>query len=355
MGTWSTVYRAKDRETKQVFALKKLKFDFDEEGFPMEALREMNILLAMTHPHVVKVREVVTTPTLDSWFMVMELMDCDLGTLIEPANTPFTPAQVKGLMIQLCSALAAMHECWILHRDLKMPNLLISHDGVLKVCDFGLARRFGDPVKKMTPKVITLWYRCPELLLGPKSVFMYSCAVDMWSAGCLFAEMLSRDVLFYCQTEVQLLDQSFQLIGPPVKEDGRCFDLLAKRTVKLPTVPHQPGALRRKFPRQGYEPHFIHKDQFKTTALSDTGFELLESCLCLNENKRISAADALAHPWFQEAPLPEFFTAEQIGDLKKSVGTAREAKERSNQVQAQVTATNQVQCCIRARYIVSSW
>jgi cell division cycle 2-like protein len=115
-------------------------------------------------------------------------------------------------MQQLLRGVAHLHANWILHRDLKTSNLLISHRGILKIADFGLAREYGSPLKQYTQLVVTLWYRSPELLLGAKD---YSTAIDMWSCGCIFAELMTQKALFPGKSEIEQIKKIFQLLGTP--------------------------------------------------------------------------------------------------------------------------------------------
>lgn len=129
----------------------------------------------------------------------MEYVDHDLRELMQSIREPFLQSEVKTIMRQLLSATQYMHSHWIIHRDLKTSNLLISSGAILKIADFGLARTYSDPVKPMTPLVVTLWYRAPELLLGAKE---YSTEIDMWSIGCIFGELLTNKPLFDGKSEI---------------------------------------------------------------------------------------------------------------------------------------------------------
>ncbi len=207
-GTYGVVYRAKDKRTGQVVALKKLKMEKEKEGFPITSLREINMLLKAEHPNIVHVREIVVGNNMDKIYIVMDYVEHDLKSLMETMKQPFLEGEVKTLMLQLLSAVHHLHDNWILHRDLKASNLLLSHKGILKVGDFGLAREYGSPLKPYTPVVVTLWYRAPELLLGVKE---YSTAVDMWSVGCIFAEFLIHKPLFQGKSEIDQLNQIFKV------------------------------------------------------------------------------------------------------------------------------------------------
>jgi cell division cycle 2-like protein len=171
----------------------------EKEGFPITSLREINMLLkAGDHENVVRVRvcslascplnemfqEIVVGSNMDKIYLVMDYVEHDMKSLMESLREPFLTGalhvviksehctifigQVKTLLHQLLSGVHHLHDNWILHRDLKTSNLLLSHRGILKIGDFGLAREYDSPLKPYTPIVVTLWYRAPELLLGVK-------------------------------------------------------------------------------------------------------------------------------------------------------------------------------------------
>lgn len=157
-GSYGIVYRARDRETGDIVALKKLKLEKEKSGFPVTSLREIYTLLNAKHPNIVNVREIVMH-RLDQVFIVMDFIEHDLKTLMTEMRTPFLQSEVKTLMLQLLSAVKLLHDNWIVHRDLKTSNLLLNNRGEIKVADFGLARKFGSPLGRMTQLVVTLWYR----------------------------------------------------------------------------------------------------------------------------------------------------------------------------------------------------
>ncbi|XVF85195.1 hypothetical protein PTKIN_Ptkin17bG0098800 [Pterospermum kingtungense] len=290
-GTYGVVYRAKDKKTGEIVALKKVKMEKEREGFPLTSLREINILLSFHHPSIVDVKEVVVGSNLDSIFMVMEYMEHDLKGLMETMKQPFSQSEVKCLMLQLLEGIKYLHDNWVLHRDLKTSNLLLNNQGELKICDFGLARQYGSPLKPYTHLVVTLWYRAPELLLGARQ---YSTAIDMWSLGCIMAELLSKEPLFNGKTEFDQLDKIFRILGTPNETIWPGFSKLPG--VKVNFVKHQYNLLRKKFPATSFT---------GTPVLSDAGFDLLNKLLTYDPEKRITAEAALKHEWFHEVPLPK--------------------------------------------------
>ncbi|XP_061338695.1 cyclin-dependent kinase G-2-like isoform X2 [Gastrolobium bilobum] len=290
-GTYGVVYRAKDKKTGEIVALKKVKMEKEKEGFPLTSLREINILLSFHHPSVVDVKEVVVGSSLDSIFMVMEYMEHDLKGLMEAMKQPFSQSEVKCLMLQLLEGVKYLHDNWVLHRDLKTSNLLLNNRGELKICDFGLARQYGSPLKPYTHLVVTLWYRAPELLLGTKQ---YSTAIDMWSLGCIMAELLSKEPLFNGKAEFDQLDKIFRILGTPNESIWPGFSELPR--VKVNFVKHQYNLLRKKFPATSFT---------GSPVLSDSGFDLLNKLLTYDPKKRITAEAALNHEWFREVPLPK--------------------------------------------------
>lgn len=207
-GSYGYVSRAKDETTDEIMAIKKLKLDPARDGgFPVTALREIQTLNASKHRHVVDLREVVAGEgsAKGDVYLVMEFLEHDLKSLQEDMEEPFLPSEVKTLLLQLGSAVEYLHDNWILHRDLKTSNILMNNRGEIKVADFGMARFCGDPPpSNLTQLVVTLWYRAPELLLGATT---YDSAIDMWSIGCIFAELLTKHPLLQGKNEVDQLSK----------------------------------------------------------------------------------------------------------------------------------------------------
>jgi len=203
---------------------------------------------------------------------------------------PFLASEVKTLLLQLASGVAYLHDNWILHRDLKTSNLLLNNRGQLKIADFGMARYVGDPPPpKLTQLVVTLWYRAPELLLGATR---YGQAIDMWSIGCIFGELLTREPLLQGKNEVDELQQIFEFCGLPTEETWPSFRRLPNaRALRLPAK--APGsvsgsAVRARFP-----------------LLTAAGVSLLNSLLALDPERRPSAREMLTHEYFKQDPKPK--------------------------------------------------
>ncbi|RWW22342.1 hypothetical protein BHE74_00025022 [Ensete ventricosum] len=197
------VYKARDMLTGKIVALKKVRFDNMEPESVKFMAREILILRRLDHPNVVKLEGLVTSRMSCSLYLVFEYMEHDLAGLAASPTIKFTEPQVKCYMRQLLLGLEHCHNNGVLHRDIKGSNLLIDNEGSLKIADFGLATTF-DPDHKhpMTSRVVTLWYRAPELLLGATD---YGVGIDLWSAGCILAELLARKPIMPGRTEVTCL------------------------------------------------------------------------------------------------------------------------------------------------------
>jgi cyclin-dependent kinase len=183
-GTYGVVYKAKDRVTGEIIALKKIRLEAEDEGIPSTAIREISLLKELQHPNIVRLYDVVHTER--KLTLVFEFLDQDLKKYLDVCDSGLGVPILKSFLFQLLTGVAYCHHHRVLHRDLKPPNLLINREGQLKLADFGLARAFGIPVRSYTHEVVTLWYRAPDVLLGSRK---YSTPVDIWSVGCIFAEM----------------------------------------------------------------------------------------------------------------------------------------------------------------------
>jgi cell division cycle 2-like protein len=220
----------------------------------------------------------------------MDFLEHDLKTLLEDMVEPFLPSETKTLMLQIVSAAEYLHSNWILHRDLKTSNLLMNNRGEIKIADFGMARYTGDPPPKLTQLVVTLWYRAPELLLGTEN---YGSAIDIWSIGSIFAELLTREPLFQGKNEVDQLSKIFNLLGTPTTTSWPGFRSLPNAKALHPILYASSISAPRALPTS------------KFPYLTSSGLKLLSELLSLNPADRPSAAETLAHPYFHEDPRPK--------------------------------------------------
>ncbi|KHN36642.1 Putative serine/threonine-protein kinase [Glycine soja] len=282
-GTYSTVYKARDLTDQKIVALKRVRFDnCDAESVKFMA-REILVLRRLDHPNVIKLEGLITSKTSRSLYLVFEYMEHDLTGLASSPSIKFSEPQVKCYMQQLLSGLDHCHSRGVLHRDIKGSNLLIDNNGILKIADFGLAN-FIDPHHKvpLTSRVVTLWYRPPELLLGASN---YGVAVDLWSTGCILGELYRSRPILPGKTEVEQLHRIFKLCGSP-SEDYWCKLRTPHSTVFRP-------------------PHHYRRcvaETFKEYPSAAT--RLIETLLSLDPTLRGTAAAALKSEFFSSEPLP---------------------------------------------------
>ncbi|OJJ46603.1 hypothetical protein ASPZODRAFT_132685 [Penicilliopsis zonata CBS 506.65] len=294
-GSYGWVSRAKDITTGEIVALKKLKMDNSPDGFPVTGLREIQTLLESRHTNIVYLREVVMGNKMDDVFLVMDFLEHDLKTLLDDMREPFLPSEIKTLLSQIVSGLDFLHSHWIMHRDLKTSNLLLNNRGEVKIADFGMARYYGDPPPKLTQLVVTLWYRAPELLLGAEK---YGPEIDMWSIGCIFGELLTKEPLLQGKNEVDQVSKIFALTGPPTSQTWPSFRSLPNaKSLRLPA-----SSIAASSAPEG-KPPLLPRSKFPF--LTNAGLQLLSALLALNPTARPSALDCLTHPYFREDPRPK--------------------------------------------------
>ncbi|XP_068305004.1 probable serine/threonine-protein kinase At1g54610 [Pyrus communis] len=300
-GTYSNVYKARDLISGKIVALKKVRFDNLEPESVKFMAREINVLRKLDHPNVIKLEGLVTSRMSCSLYLVFEYMEHDLSGLAATSGVKFTEPQVKCYMKQLLSGLEHCHNHGVLHRDIKGSNLLIDNEGSLKIADFGLAT-FFDPEKRqsMTSRVVTLWYRPPELLLGAT---FYGVGVDLWSAGCILAELLSGKPVMPGRTEVEQLHKIFKLCGSPSEEYWKKYKL-PNATLFKPQQPYKRcvGETFKDFP--------------------PSSLPLVESLLSLDADGRGTTTAALNSEFFTTEPfacepssLPKYPPAKEM-DVK---------------------------------------
>lgn len=285
-GAYGTVYKARDLRNEGSFvALKKVRVSLTEDGIPMSTLREIAVLRQIgsyEHPNIVRLLDICHGQRLEheqqlTLYLVFEHLDQDLATYLEKCPSPgLGPDKIKDLLFQILSGVDFLHSARIIHRDLKPQNILVTTEGHIKLADFGLSRIY-DFQMTLTSVVVTLWYRSPEVLLQTE----YASPVDIWSCGCIFAELFRRRPLFCGQSEGDQLGKIFELIGLPrpsewpesVSLSWDSFRHLPVTDKKLETI----------------IPEICHQ-----------GKNLLEKMLTFNPSRRITAAEALRHPYFKD-------------------------------------------------------
>lgn len=298
-GTYGVVYRAREKSTGQVHALKLIKCDRDKEGFPLTTLREINTLFSVSHVNIIRLLEVVTSANGDSFYLVMEYAANDLSGLIEQQEDSsndtkkrFSTAELKSLMQQLLTGIAYLHEHSIIHRDLKLSNLLLTQDGILKIADFGLCRLIQkQPAKKLTPGCVTLWYRAPEVLMASP---LYSFPIDIWAVGCIFVELLFHKPFLNGKSEIDQISKIVTVLGAPSDNNWSGFsDLPHAKRISFRSAP-QHSSLRQTLIN-------LAKESQVTLPSSNT-IDLISQMLQYDPTKRITAKEALKHAYFSELP-----------------------------------------------------
>ncbi|PKU60850.1 probable serine/threonine-protein kinase At1g54610 [Dendrobium catenatum] len=318
-GTYSTVYKARDLLTGKIVALKKVRFvNLDPDSVQFMA-REIYVLRRLDHPNVIKLEGLVASKMSNSLWLIFPYMEHDLAGLAARPGIKFTHSQVKCFMQQLFNGLNHCHNNGVLHRDIKGANLLLNDDGILKIADFGLATFFSnEPKHPLTSRVVTLWYRPPELLLGAQK---YGASVDLWSSGCMLAELLCGKPIMPGRTEVEQLHMIFKLCGSPSEEYWR-KSKLPHATIFKPQHPYKSN-ISQEF------------RDFPSTAVA-----LLERLLAVDPADRGTSSLALASEFFTVEPiacdpsdLPKFPPSKEL-DAKKlrevEAGRQREAAKMGN-------------------------
>ncbi|PSN58277.1 Cyclin-dependent kinase 2 [Blattella germanica] len=286
-GTYGVVYKAQDKLTGNLVALKKIRLETETEGVPSTAIREISLLKELDHPNVVRLLDVVHSGK--KLYLVFEFLMQDLKKYLDSSKDILPLSLVKSYLHQLLKGISYCHAHRVLHRDLKPQNLLIDKKGFIKIADFGLARAFGMPVRTYTHEVVTLWYRAPEILLGSK---FYSTAVDVWSLGCVFSEMLSKKALFPGDSEIDQLFRIFRTLGTPDEEVWPGVSSLPDYKSIFPRW--EPQALTDVVPTLGEN----GREVFQVG-----GLVMLHKLLTYDPSKRISAMDALKHSFFDDVEL----------------------------------------------------
>ncbi|KAJ9408569.1 hypothetical protein DTO045G8_3517 [Paecilomyces variotii] len=304
-GTYGKVFKAIHIYTKSKVALKKIRMEGEKDGFPVTAVREIRLLQHLRNHNVVSLLEVMVEK--NECFMVFEYLSHDLTGLINHPSFTLTAAHKKDLAKQMFEGLNYLHHRGVLHRDIKAANILISNTGLLKFADFGLARFFSKSRQlDYTNRVITIWYRPPELLLGETR---YGPAVDVWSAACVYMEMFTRKAVFPGEGgEISQLDKLYNCLGTPTRADWPDIVEMPWFELMRPT--------ERK-PR-------VFEDLYRE-ALSPAALDLVAKMFQYDPAKRPTAQEVLAHPYFMsEEPGPQ-----QAVELEKIEGDWHEFESKA--------------------------
>lgn len=315
-GTFGEVYKGIHLETQRQVAMKKIIVNVEKDLFPITAQREITILRRLDHKNIIKLIEMVydyspgansrpgtgsdqqqspgkTSPT-KSFYMILPYMVSDLSGILHNPRINLQLSDVKNLMLQLLESINYIHCQKFMHRDIKTANILIDHNGVLKLADFGLARLYyGAPPNlkypggagsgaKYTSVVVTRWYRAPELVLGDK---YYTTAVDIWGAGCVFAEFFEKKPILQGKSDIDQGHVIFKLLGTPKEENWPLARYLPGAEL---TRTEYPGNIKERFGKY----------------LDDIGLDFLIKLLALDPNRRLTAMSAVHHPFFKHEPLP---------------------------------------------------
>jgi mitogen-activated protein kinase 1/3 len=292
-GAYGVVCSAIDIQTGEKVAVKRIRRVFDEIPEAVRILRELRFLrLLRSHENIISIREILAPSERDSFddvFVVFELMPADLNRVLR-APIPLSQDHIRWLMYQLLQALHYMHSCNVLHRDIKPNNIMINELCDLRVIDFGLARLAYNQQEDMacwTDYVATRWYRAPELIMSYSS--KYSAAIDIWSAGCIFAELLNRGKpLFPGMNSFEQLELIVKLLGTPDEESIAKVRNQRVRQHLRSLPPRPPKPLDTVFP----------------DAPPDA-LDLLRNLLQFDPSKRLTALEALQHVYFRGLYTPE--------------------------------------------------
>lgn len=292
-GTYGKVYKAKNTLTNHLVALKKLRLQNERDGFPITSIREIKLLQSFNHPNVSSIREIMVEGSR-TIYMIFDYADNDLSGILLSKNIKLKDSQRKHIFKQLLEGCFYLHDkCQVIHRDIKGSNILIDNMGNVKITDFGLARKINLNSKMelsqgYTNRVITLWYRPPELLLGTTQ---YTTEVDMWGCGCLLLELFTTYAIFQGSNEIETIINIFKLMGTPSLTN---FPNLFEMPWFFMVISNI---------KEKYEYQFDNK--FKDIIPSLECLKLVKGLLDYDQKKRFSAKEALESPYFTEDPLPE--------------------------------------------------
>lgn len=293
-GTYGVVYKARHKTTDQMVAIKKIRLEFEDEGIPATAIREISMLQELANPNIVQFIGISLQE--NRLYLIFEFIMMDLRRYLDqlPEDERLPPQTVQRFAFQMCQALCFMHQRRVLHRDLKPQNLLVDENNVIKVADFGLSRSVGIPVRIYTHEVVTLWYRAPEILLGAPR---YAAAVDVWAIGCILAEIVLKQSLFRSDSEIDQLFQIFRLLGTPTEKQWQGVMKMPEFKTRFPKW--KGSQLEEKL-RPYSEPRLV---------------SLIQQMLKYDPSLRISMKGALHHEYFYDVDTSKVPAGNYRGEI----------------------------------------
>lgn len=300
-GTYGVVYKGRNRRTQAMVAMKKIRLESEDEGVPSTAVREISLLKELQHPNVVGLEAVIMQE--NRLYLIFEFLSYDLKRFMDTLGKEeyLQPETLKSYTFQILQAMCFCHQRRVIHRDLKPQNLLVDDKGAIKLADFGLARAIGIPIRVYTHEVVTLWYRAPEILMGAQR---YSMGVDMWSIGCIFAEMATKKPLFQGDSEIDELFRIFRILGTPTELEWNGVESLPDYK---PTFPKW---------RENYLREKFYDKKSQKYLMDDDAFSLLEGLLIYDPALRISSKKALNHSYFHDIDTSKLPAGNYRGELQ---------------------------------------
>ncbi|KAH7826340.1 putative CDK5 [Monocercomonoides exilis] len=289
--------------------MKRIRLESDEEGVPSTTIREIALLKELHHPNIINLRDVINADK--KLTLIFDYCDFDVKKYTESKHRKVEMIIVKRMFFQLMAGIAFCHANRVMHRDLKPQNLFVTKDLVLKIGDFGLARAFGIPVRSFTHEVVTLWYRPPDVLLGNRK---YTTAIDVWSCGCILVEMITGRPLFPGSSDSDELNRIFKFLGyPTVTNWPSIVDLPDfKPSIASSSFSSVLGSssssssASSSASSSSAQPNSLSLMQrclgSVVPSLDVSGMDLLLKMLQYDPSKRITAREALNHPWFSDIP-----------------------------------------------------